>query len=92
MKQTEIKKPVVSATGKVNQIIGGNRGDDDSLKHYTKITRQKQKRFSVDKYLRDVLKACNTYANSDGDQLDAERFLNDWPSLPVKQKFKRGLQ
>lgn len=90
MKQTEIKKPVVSATGKARQIIGANSGDCSPRK-YRKVGRQKQ-RFNIDNYLRDVLRTCNSYADSESEAVDAERFLNDWPSLPVRQKIRRGLQ
>ena len=43
---------------------------------------------TVDAYLKQVLKVCNTYENSDGLTADDERLLSDWPTLPVKQKFR----
>ena len=74
--------------GKEEYLLGANNGRC-SHRQYNTAYRDKQP-LNFDAYLKQVLKACNTYENSDGLTVDCEMLLHEWPSLPRKRKFRRG--
>jgi len=87
MKRTAIKRPVVGATGKKRRIVGASNGECPHKRH--KQSARDQQSISIDNYLRDVRLSINVYLNSDGEMADDERYMRNWPSLPVMGKLRR---